>query len=126
MSDGDAIRWTVGTTTGLIIGALMGGLIAGATASSPAAKPCPPAAEVATAPTPAPTARPPAVKWTERSTQYASGDHLWFSWRSSMVRWLGGHPVPTMKEQRTAAQEGWWGEPVNTPPGALAYVTNDR
>ena len=126
MSDGSAIRWMVGTTTGLIVGALMGGLIAAATASSPAAKPCPPAAEVATAATPAPTARPPAVKWTERSTQYASGDHLWFSWRSSMVRWMGGQPVPTVKDVRTSAQQGWWGETVNTPPGSVAYVASDR
>ena len=38
---------------------------------------------------------------------YASGDHLWFSWRGSMVRWLGGQPVPTSKEQHASAREGW-------------------
>jgi hypothetical protein len=139
MPDRKAIRtWTIGATSGLVVGALMGGIIAAATASSPsptvsAPTPCAPSAEtVAAAPpiataTPAPTvasARP--TRWTERSTQYASGEHLWFSWRTSMVRWLGGQPVPTVKEQHAAAREGWWGETVNTPPSALAYVASDR
>ena len=140
MSNGKTIRtWTVGATSGLVVGALIGGILAAATASSsgPTASsltPCAPAAEAVTAAGAAPTAPPPAAKvaptpstrWTERPTQYASGDHLWFSWRSSMVRWLGGQPVPTAKEQRTAAHEGWWGETVNTPPSTLAYVASDR
>jgi hypothetical protein len=132
MSDGKAIRtWTMGATTGLVVGALMGGILAAATASAPT--PCAPTAEAVTAAPPPSTAaaapkgvssRP--TRWTERPTQYASGDHLWFSWRSSMVRWLGGQPVPTMKEERTASREGWWGETVNTPPSTLAYAPSDR
>lgn len=43
-----------------------------------------------------------------------------------MVQWLGGQPLPTAKEQRAAAREGWWGETVNTPPSSLAYVASDR
>src|SRR5262249_49100300 len=126
MPDGKAIRtWMLGATTGLVVGALMGGILAAATASSPT--PCAPTAEaVMAAPvaSTAPPARP--TRWTERPTQYASGDHLWFSWRSSMVRWLGGQPVPTMKEARTASSEGWWGEPVSMPPSTLAHVASDR
>jgi hypothetical protein len=81
----------------------------------------------ASMPAPAPkTAASHLTRWSERSTQYASGDHLWFSWRSSMVRWLGGQPVPTMKEETVSAREGWWGETVNTPPSALALAHTDR
>lgn len=140
MPDVKAIRtWTVGATTGLVVGALIGGILAAATASSPASTtssptPCPPTAKIATPTAEAVTAAAPAPKvapaqptrWTERPTQYASGDHLWFSWRSSMVRWLGGQPVPTVKEQHASAREGWWGEPVTTPPSSLAYVASDR
>jgi hypothetical protein len=132
MPDGKAIRtWTIGATTGLVVGALIGGLLAAATASSPAttvSAPCPPtAAPLASTAVAAPkvTSSWP-TRWTERPTQYASGDHLWFSWRSSMVRWLGGQPVPTPKEVHAAAREGWWGEPVNAPPSATAYVVSDR
>ena len=132
MPDGKSIRtWTLGATTGLVAGALMGGILAAATASSPTA--CPPTAEAVTAAPVASTVAPaPKVassqptRWVDRPTQYASGDHLWFSWRSSMVRWLGGQPVPTTKEARTASAEGWWGEPVNTPPSTLAYAPSDR
>jgi len=109
----------------------MGGILAAATASSPT--PCPPMAESVTAAPVASTAAPAPkgastqpARWRDRPTQYASGDHLWFSWRSSMVRWLGGQPVPTMKEARTASAEGWWGEPVNMPPSTLAYAPSDR
>ena len=133
MSDKNSIRtWTLGATTGLVLGALMGGILAAATASSTA--PCGPAAEAVTAARSAPAApshvaqsapaRP--TRWVDRSTQYASGDHLWFSWRSSMVRWLGGQPVPTVKEQHVATQEGWWGETVNTPTSSVAYVASDH
>jgi len=132
MADVKAIRtWTVGATTGLVVGALMGGILAVATASSPT--PCGPTVEAVPAVHPTTTAAPTPkmsssrpTRWTERPTQYASGDHLWFSWRSSMVRWLGGQPVPTMKEASAANREGWWGEPVSTPPSALAYVPSDR
>jgi hypothetical protein len=135
MPNGKAIgTWTFGATTGLIVGALIGGALAAATASSPSKTssspmPCAPTAPAVTAAPPAQMAAPAskaAARWTERPTQYASGDHLWFSWRSSMVRWLGGQPVPTAKEQRAAAREGWWGETVNTPPTALAHVVSDR
>jgi hypothetical protein len=132
MSDGKAIQtWTLGATTGLVVGALIGGILAAATASSPV--PCAPTAAAVPATARAQTAAPapkvaplPPPRWTERPTQYASGDHLWFSWRSSMVHWLGGQSVPTVKEQRAAAREGWWGETVNTPPSALASVASDR
>jgi hypothetical protein len=117
---------------------LIGGILAAATASSPvptasSPAPCAPTAEaMAAAPLPSPAA--PAAKgassqptrWTERPTQYASGDHLWFSWRASAVRWLGGQPVPTGKEVRAAAREGWWGETVNTPPSFTAFAVSER
>jgi hypothetical protein len=140
MPDVKAIRtWTVGATTGLIVGALIGGILAAATASSPAPTssspaPCAPTAETVTTTAKVVPAAPSAPKvapsrstrWTDRPTQYASGDHLWFSWRSSMVRWFGGQPVPTLKEQHASAREGWWGETVNTPPSFLASVPSDR
>jgi hypothetical protein len=132
MLDGKAIRtWTIGATSGLVAGALIGGILAAATAQS--STPCTPTAQAGTQAHAVPTAIPaPKVasshptRWTERPTQYASGDHLWFSWRASMVRWLGGQPVPTMREASAANREGWWGETVNTPPSALAYATSDR
>lgn len=135
MADGKAIRtWMVGATTGLVVGALIGGILAAATASTTSlSTPCGPTTEAVTAAPPAHTQAPAPkgtpgrpTRWTERPTQYASGDHLWFSWRSSMVRWLGGQPVPTPKDQTASARQGWWGEPVNTPPNALAYVASDR
>ena len=142
MPDAKTVRtWTLGVTTGLVAGGLLGGLLAAATASSPTAskpEPCPPvAAAVAAAPAatvgPAAPAHPApkagsarSTSWTERPTMYASGDHLWFSWRSSMVRWLGGRPVPTAREQHASAREGWWGEAVSPAPSALAHVASER
>jgi hypothetical protein len=132
MSEKTAIRsWTVGATAGLVVGALVGGLLAAATASSPVSTastpiPCAPTAQAVQAAAPAPKKAPvPPTRWTERPTQYASGDHLWFSWRTTMVRWLGGQPVPTRKELHAAAREGWWGETVNAP-SSLVYVASDR
>ena len=133
MTDKSSIRtWTLGATTGLVLGALMGGILAAATASSTA--PCAPSAEAVTAASPAATAPshvaqaapPQSARWVDRPTQYASGDHLWFSWRSSMVRWMGGQPVPTVKDQHVAAQQGWWGETVNAPPRSVASAASDR
>jgi hypothetical protein len=136
MPDSQAIRtWTAGAITGLVVGALLGGILAAATASSPAtttsSPPCAPVAETVTVAPPTSTAAPKAVparptRWTERPTQYASGEHLWFSWRASMVRWLGGQPVPSLEEQRASARQGWWGEAVTAPPSALAHVASDR
>ena len=136
MTDGNTMRtWTLGATTGLVAGALLGGILAAATASSPGPtiskpEPCPPATAAAapSAPVaPAPKAAPGRpTHWTERPTMYASGDHLWFSWRGSMVRWLGGQPVPTSKEQHASAREGWRGEPVSPAPSALAHVASER
>src|SRR5262249_16763588 len=116
MKNWNAIRnWTLGAITGLVVGALLGGILAAAPASSPT--PCGPtteamtAAPVASTAAPAPKADPsPPTRWIDRPTQYASGDHLWFSWRSSMVRWMGGQPVPTVSDVRPAAHLGWGGE----------------
>ncbi len=56
-----------------------------------------------------------------KESVYASNQHLGFSWRATMIKWLGGVPVVDEKELRTARQEAWWGEavPVRTPSTAL-------
>ncbi len=55
---------------------------------------------------------------------YASNQHLGFSWRATMIKWLGGVPVVEEKELRTARQEAWWGEPVpvRTPSSVLTAL----
>ena len=53
-------------------------------------------------------------------TIYASNTHLWYSWRVSTVRWLGGTPVPTRSERREARREGWWGETAPAPARTVA------
>lgn len=59
---------------------------------------------------------------------YASGSHMWFSIKSTLVRAFGGVPTVTQKELDRAAQEGWWGAVISTaraeptPPITLVNV----
>lgn len=53
-----------------------------------------------------------ALEPTPHQTVYATGAHMWFSIRMSLVRWLGGTPVVTSRDLARAQAEGWWGEPV--------------
>jgi hypothetical protein len=51
---------------------------------------------------------------------YATGSHLGFSWRTTVIGWLGGVPLVREGDARTAEREQWWGKPVQQlPPAAL-------
>ena len=45
-------------------------------------------------------------------TLYATDQHMGFSIRNTVLRWLGGVDVARERDSRAAEQEGWWGEPV--------------
>jgi hypothetical protein len=55
-----------------------------------------------------------------KETVYATNDHMRFSMRASVIRWLGGVPIADQREVRTSEREGWWGEGVpHLPPDAV-------
>ena len=45
-------------------------------------------------------------------TLYATDQHMGFSIRNTVLRWLGGVAVARERDTRAAEKEGWWGEPV--------------
>jgi hypothetical protein len=45
-------------------------------------------------------------------TLYATDQHMAFSIRTTLVRWLGGVDVAKERDTKAAQKEGWWGEPV--------------
>ena len=58
-----------------------------------------------------------AEQWTEISkhpTWFASNSHLGFSWRNQ-----GEAPRVSRKDQRLAAAENWWGDPVIVRPDQI-------
>jgi hypothetical protein len=53
-------------------------------------------------------------------TLYATDQHMGFSIRTTIVKWLGGVDVAREKDAKAANKEGWWGEPVAQVPPELA------
>ena len=45
-------------------------------------------------------------------TLYTSDQHMGYSIRVTMLRWLGGVPVARDRDVRASTKENWWGEPV--------------
>ena len=45
-------------------------------------------------------------------TVYATDQHMGFSIRNTVLRWLGGVSVARDKDFKAAEKENWWGEPV--------------
>jgi hypothetical protein len=60
-------------------------------------------------------------------TLYATDQHMGFSIRTTLVRWLGGVDVAKERDTRAAKKEGWWGEPVpQVPPEMARSEQSDR
>lgn len=53
----------------------------------------------------------------EQDTMYASVSHLWFSWRVTLIKFLGGDPIVKKEELDQNQKEKWWGTPVAVDPG---------
>ena len=83
-------------------------------ARAPRSPAAPPAQAAAVHPVARPQATPApagaAPRPENRATLYASGQHLRYSWRTSVVGWLGGTPESTTADRQAAVREGWWGE----------------
>jgi hypothetical protein len=47
---------------------------------------------------------------------YATGAHLGYSWRSTIVYWFGGVTLTDQKEVRASEKDKWWGEDVPLIP----------
>jgi hypothetical protein len=45
-------------------------------------------------------------------TLYATDQHMGFSIRNTLLRWLGGVDVARERDAKAAEKEGWWGEPA--------------
>jgi hypothetical protein len=45
-------------------------------------------------------------------TLYATDQHMGFSIRTTLVRWLGGVDVARERDSKASEKEGWWGDPV--------------
>ena len=60
-------------------------------------------------------------------TLYATDQHMGFSIRNTMLRWLGGVSLARERDSKAAEKEGWWGEPVpQVPPELLLAVQSER
>ena len=55
-------------------------------------------------------------------TLYATDQHMGFSIRNTVLRWLGGVDVARERDAKAAAKEGWWGEPVAQVSPELAQA----
>ena len=71
-------------------------------------------------------AQAPASQSREESeytdTLYATDQHMGFSIRNTVLRWLGGIDVARERDAKAAEKEGWWGEPVAQVPPELAQA----
>jgi len=47
-----------------------------------------------------------------KDTLYATDQHMAFSIRTSLIRWLGGVDVTRERDVKAAAKDGWWGETI--------------
>jgi hypothetical protein len=60
-------------------------------------------------------------------TLYATDQHMGFSIRNTMLRWLGGVSLARERDIKAAQKEGWWGEPVaQVPPELVRAQQSDR
>jgi hypothetical protein len=60
-------------------------------------------------------------------TVYATGQHMGFSIRNTVLRWLGGVDVVRERDTKAAEKEGWWGESVaQVPPELMQAPKSDR
>ena len=60
-------------------------------------------------------------------TLYTSDQHMGFSIRTTLVRWLGGVDVAREKDAKAAEKEGWWGDPVpQISPDFAQTLKSDR
>jgi hypothetical protein len=60
-------------------------------------------------------------------TLYATDQHMGFSIRNTVLRWLGGVDVARERDGRAAEREGWWGEPVaQVSPGVAQAPKSER
>jgi hypothetical protein len=57
-------------------------------------------------------ASPPRSDSEYTETLYATDQHMAFSIRTTIVRWLGGVDIARERDSRAAEKEGWWGDPV--------------
>jgi hypothetical protein len=55
-------------------------------------------------------------------TVYATDQHMGFSIRNTVLRWLGGVDVAREKDTKAAQKEGWWGDPVPQVTPELAQA----
>ena len=54
----------------------------------------------------------PFMKGPVKATAYASEHHMGFSWRSSIITWLGGVTIVDERDSTSADREKWWGDTV--------------
>jgi hypothetical protein len=60
-------------------------------------------------------------------TLYATNQHMGFSIRTTLIRWLGGVDVARERDAKASAKEGWWGDPVTqVSPGLAQAPKSDR
>ena len=60
-------------------------------------------------------------------TVYATDQHMGFSIRNTVIRWLGGVDVAKERDVKAAENENWWGEPVaQVPPEMAQTPKSDR
>ena len=60
-------------------------------------------------------------------TLYATDQHMGFSIRTTLVRWLGGVDVARERDAKASEKEGWWGDPVpQVSPEVLGPGQSDR
>jgi hypothetical protein len=47
---------------------------------------------------------------------YATAGHLGYSWRATLIYWLGGATITDQRELRRSEREKWWGDSVPLIP----------
>ncbi len=55
-------------------------------------------------------------------TVYATDQHMGFSIRTTVIRWLGGVDVARERDSAASRKDGWWGEPIAQVPPELAQA----
>jgi hypothetical protein len=55
-------------------------------------------------------------------TVYATDQHMGFSIRNTVLRWLGGVDVAKPRDSAAAQKDGWWGDPVAQVSPELAQA----